>query len=269
MNADKQHPKLEDILGEDHITSNQSNDPAQQELADATRRMILQAGNESWDPADKEQLWAQIASGLIPVRFSYRRLLLRVAAALLLLGGLGTWLCWPHQQQNNLVQFALTQPVSENNGDTRLLLGKNAVVVKGHNSSLVYGNNQVTINADSTAQPTAAYNTLLVPYGRRSKVQLEDGTVVQLNAGSRLVYPSSFDKNKREVFLEGEAFFEVAPNAGAPFFVYTSNMETEVLGTSFNISAYKDDTRKSIVLVTGSVQLNLPQHMIFEKVPVS
>lgn len=104
-----------------------------------------------------------------------------------------------------------------------------------------------------------------MPYGRRSRLQLEDGTIVQLNAGSRLVYPAAFNGSKREVYLEGEAFFDIAPDAQHPFFVYASGIETEVLGTTFNISAYPDDPLQSVVLASGSVRVHLEKHGVFGK----
>jgi transmembrane sensor len=267
MKPGKKHLKLEDLLGNDQQPPPQSEDPAQQELAAAVQRMITKAGNESWDPADRASLWQEIAGNLVPQPFRHRYLFLKIAAAVLLLLAVGGWMFWS-RQQSALLQFARQQPLPENGTDTRLILGQNkSVVVKGKNSSLIYagGGAGVTINANGTAIPAESFNTLLVPYGRRSRVQLEDGSVVLLNAGSRLVYPASFQNNKREVYLEGEAFFDIAPNAQSPFFVYASGIETEVLGTTFNVCAYPDDVQQNLVLVTGSVRLHLPKKGLFGK----
>ncbi|MBS0028883.1 FecR family protein [Chitinophaga sp. 22321] len=267
MKFGKKQLKLEDLLGNDHVPPGQNDDPSQQELAAAVQQMIIGAGKEEWDPADKEALWQDIAVSLVPRQRSYRYLYMKVAAAVLLLVAVGGWLFWP-RQQSALVQFAQRQAPMAPSADTRLIPGQgNAVVVKGKNSSLIYSgnNNGITINEAHTEIPEAAFNTLMVPYGRRSRVQLEDGTVVLLNAGSRLVYPASFKENKREVYLEGEAFFDIAPNAQSPFFVYASGIETEVLGTSFNISAYPDDAQQSLVLATGSVRVRSQDHGLFGK----
>ena len=258
--------KLEDILGNDRVPPFKSEDPAQQELANAVQRVIRNAGNETWDPADKAALWQQIAPGLAPKPVIRRYLFLKAAAIALVLLSAGAWWLWP-RQQSALVQFARRQP-AETVTETRLTLGQNkSVVIKGKNSVLVYARNSVSINADSTAVPSSPYNTLLVPYGRRSRVQLEDGTIVQLNAGSRLVYPAVFTAGRREVYLEGEGFFDIAPDAQRPFFVYASGMETEVLGTTFNISAYPDDSLKTLVLASGSVRLHLEKHGLFGQQP--
>ena len=97
-------------------------------------------------------------------------------------------------------------------------------------------------------------NVLKIPYGKKLSVTLQDGTVVMLNSGSTLSYPASFSgKAKREVYLQGEAFFEVAKNPEQPFFVKTNTIYTQVYGTVFNVSAYTEDGVAEVVLVEGSV----------------
>ncbi|MAU16828.1 MAG: hypothetical protein CMH46_14970 [Muricauda sp.] len=102
-------------------------------------------------------------------------------------------------------------------------------------------------------------NTIRVPYGKNLSVTLQDGSVVMLNSGSSLTYPSSFEgMDHREVQLEGEAFFEVAKNPNQPFIVRTETMYTQVFGTVFNVSAYKEDGTSEVVLVEGSVGVGIP-----------
>lgn len=99
------------------------------------------------------------------------------------------------------------------------------------------------------------YNTLVVPYGKRSTLTLSDGSKVWLNSGSRLVYPAVFNSDKREVYLEGEAIFKVTHNSSQPFTVLSENQEIEVFGTVFNVSSYADDDDNFVVLKSGSVQV--------------
>ena len=99
------------------------------------------------------------------------------------------------------------------------------------------------------------YNTLIVPYGKRSQLQLADGSKVWLNSGSKLVYPVTFEGKRREVYIEGEAIFDVAHNAKQPFIVLSKDHEIEVLGTLFNVSNYLDDESISTTLKNGSVQI--------------
>ncbi|MCK0147645.1 FecR domain-containing protein [Arenibacter sp. F26102] len=100
------------------------------------------------------------------------------------------------------------------------------------------------------------YNTLRVPYGKRFELNLSDGSRVFMNAGSSLKYPVNFSKTgNRQVFLTGEAFFKVSKDNSRPFQVAAENLEIDVLGTEFNVSAYPEDLKTSVVLVEGSVQL--------------
>jgi transmembrane sensor len=93
------------------------------------------------------------------------------------------------------------------------------------------------------------------PRGEKSLVKLPDGSQVWLNANSRLVY-HSFSSKHRQVELKGEAFFNVAHNANAPFVVKTNECEVEVLGTSFNVMAYDEFGRQEITLLTGRVNVH-------------
>lgn len=106
------------------------------------------------------------------------------------------------------------------------------------------------------AEGKLVYNTLKIPYGRKFEVQLSDGTIVHLNAGTSLRYPVQFVKNQnRQVFLTGEAFFEVSKDKKHPFTVNTQEVNVEVLGTKFNVDTYTDNISSDIVLVEGKVSL--------------
>jgi ferric-dicitrate binding protein FerR (iron transport regulator) len=97
-------------------------------------------------------------------------------------------------------------------------------------------------------------HVLSVPYGKIFEVILADGSLVHLNSGSTLKYPSVFNKNEpRVVFLEGEAFFKVSKKLNTSFVVNTRTSTTKVFGTEFNVSSYLEDEKTEIVLVEGSV----------------
>jgi ferric-dicitrate binding protein FerR (iron transport regulator) len=93
------------------------------------------------------------------------------------------------------------------------------------------------------------------PAGSRSHIELGDGTKVWLNHGSKLKYPYRFEGDNRKVFLTGEAYFEVAHNAKAPFIVGTNRLDVKATGTAFNVSAYPDDDVVETTLVEGKVIL--------------
>jgi transmembrane sensor len=100
------------------------------------------------------------------------------------------------------------------------------------------------------------YNELKTPPGGGYNLQLADGTGVWLNAGSSIRFPVSFTEDTRQVYLEGEAYFEVSHD-GSPFIVSTEDMDVRVLGTSFNISAYADEPLYKTTLVEGKVSVEL------------
>ena len=88
-----------------------------------------------------------------------------------------------------------------------------------------------------------------------NEITLPDGSVVALNNNSKLVYPSEFDGETREVTIEGEAFFDVVPNAEKPFVINAGNARIKVLGTSFNVCAYPETETVEVVVATGKVQV--------------
>lgn len=90
--------------------------------------------------------------------------------------------------------------------------------------------------------------------GSRTSIQLADGTRVWLNAGSKLTYSKDFGKNDRSVTLSGEAFFDVAKQAGQPFVIHTTTMDIRVLGTQFNVRSYPEDKTTEASLITGSIE---------------
>lgn len=104
------------------------------------------------------------------------------------------------------------------------------------------------------------YNELTVPYGKNFELVLSDGSHIYLNAGSRLRYPIQFPIGKpRNVFLDGEAFFDVATDSTrSPFTVVTDMLNTQVYGTRFNVSSYKDENNTFTVLEEGSVGVYHP-----------
>ena len=102
-----------------------------------------------------------------------------------------------------------------------------------------------------------------VPMGSQSKVILPDRSVVWVNAGSSLRYCKDFGKQKREIELEGEAYFEVARDTQKPFVVKSEALSVRVLGTRFNVKAYKEDNTVDVSLVSGKVNVRLknnPHH---------
>nr|WP_319997979.1 FecR domain-containing protein [uncultured Draconibacterium sp.] len=109
------------------------------------------------------------------------------------------------------------------------------------------------------------YNSLVTPRSKVYNLVLADGTKVWLNASSAIKYPVSFTGDIRKVYLTGEAYFEVAHDKTKPFIVSTSEMDVEVLGTSFNVMAYPEDQTVETTLVSGQVKVETENNeMILE-----
>ena len=144
-------------------------------------------------------------------------------------------------------------------GSVLILPNGNSIPLKKAESTLDYTkpdeivlNNESVIKSAKENENSSDYQ-LIVPYGNRCKVTLSDNSVVWLNAGSQLIYPTKFSNHRREVALEGEAFFEVSKNKDLPFVVKTSKIEIKVFGTKFNVIDFPDENTIQTVLSEGSV----------------
>jgi hypothetical protein len=140
--------------------------------------------------------------------------------------------------------------VISENGDRKVydVNGKIVGVQKGN--QLNY-----TQKKDKTLEKLV-YNELTIPYGKRFDLVLSDGTKVKLNSGTSIKYPVQFiEGENRQVFINGEAYFDVVKDKNHPFIVNANNINVEVLGTEFNMSFYPEDKDISTVLVEGSVEL--------------
>lgn len=115
------------------------------------------------------------------------------------------------------------------------------------------------------SQEQVLMQTISSRQGMVTQFDLADGTKVWLNSGSQLQFPSRFSDHKREVMLKGEAFFEVTKNEKQPFRVNANELKVEVLGTSFNVVSFDDDTLSEVVLVTGKVALSSENGQIIKK----
>ena len=129
-------------------------------------------------------------------------------------------------------------------------------VVEQNGKKIVIGAQGVNYEVDSQESGIVTkniYNSLEIPRGGEYSLTLADGTRVWMNADSKLKYPISFVEDRRVVYLEGEAYFEVAKNASKPFIVSTLSGDITVLGTHFNVKSYSDESAIYTTLVEGSV----------------
>jgi len=116
-------------------------------------------------------------------------------------------------------------------------------------------NETVPVNVSNLKEAKEVMSQVIIPYGKRSEITLSDGTRIWLNSGSNLSYPPVFNGDTREVYLTGEAFFDVQTDPSKPFFVVTNDIRLKVLGTRFNVSSYENDPITHAVLLEGSVSV--------------
>ncbi|NLZ46180.1 MAG: DUF4974 domain-containing protein [Clostridiales bacterium] len=192
--------------------------------------------------------------------------LMKYAAVAILFFAIGALLFY---QKNNFNPQFYTQEITEpvHSDEARLIRpGGENIILSGPNSRIEHHRDgQVIVNENVVGSSlpqntvTPEMNQLVIPYGKTSEVTLPDGTRVFLNAGSRLIYPDFFSDKYREVFLTGEAFFDVKHDEKQPFMVQTTDIRMWVLGTQFNVSAYPTDNTIETVLLEGSVAIEKPK----------
>lgn len=142
--------------------------------------------------------------------------------------------------------------------DIQLIVSQKEVILVKKGSTVTYSQSGTVSVGEEEISHTATedlYDQIVVPKGKFTRLVLADGSSLHINAGTKVVYPKRFEKNRREIFVDGEIFIDVKRDESAPFFVKTARFEVEVLGTAFNVSAYKEDDYGEVVLLRGAVNL--------------
>ncbi|WP_020529867.1 FecR family protein [Flexithrix dorotheae] len=124
--------------------------------------------------------------------------------------------------------------------------------------SLLYFTRNVQDSGKNLAEAELSEPKIIEKFARRGQkntIVLKDGSKIKLNSGSKIEFPENFGEKTREVFLEGEAFFDVEHDATRPFIVNSGGVRTKVLGTSFNIKNSKTHNKVEVALVTGKVEV--------------
>ncbi|SMC37102.1 FecR family protein [Pedobacter africanus] len=241
----KNNYKAEDFLsggipeGKEHLVSD-----SERELGEEIKAAVKNAGGEKLTALEAAGLWERIEqeAAAKPKRHTWK-LYLQAAAVLFAVLGIGMWQYQQHTPTHKLMEFA-AQNVTR----------KSAVL----NKTAIKGQLQAsgTVNEEENIITTNDFNTLVVGDAQRSVIKLPDGTKVWLNSGSRLIYPVVFSGDSREVYLEGEAYFDVTHDKAHPFYVRAGNMDIKVLGTEFYVSSDAKSEKNYAVLVKGSISFS-------------
>lgn len=195
---------------------------------------------------------------------SYLRMF-QVAASIILLLASG-WLAYVVVTAEDYQRLSDAKPIQVKEGQIELVLssGERVLLDKKGESNIKEGEGEIQkkdglvnyLAFEAKKQKYTQYNTINVPRGSDFKLVLSDSTIVWLNAESSITYPIQFAGNIRKVSITGEAYFDVTPNKSKPFVVYSGNTKVKVLGTEFNINAYKGDAGIFTTLIEGSVAVD-------------
>lgn len=216
---------------------------------------------------DCDKAWHQVSPPPAP-RLSAGKRALRYAAILALPLLIGTYLIYQDRQP------ALEEDVVVKPGNAMAVLvspsGQRLVFSDTEETRIENGSGVININSDngivsdsivkmagiSPDNEQVDYLTLVVPRGGYICYALPDGSKVWLNSQSKLRFPIAFPKGKREVELEGEAYFQVSKDERRPFIVHTGDYDVRVTGTEFNVRSY-DHGETATTLVSGGVQVEM------------
>lgn len=131
--------------------------------------------------------------------------------------------------------------------------------------SISKSGNSLIVGLADNKPASVALNSLTTPRARQQQLVLPDGTHIWLNAESSIRFPAAFTGKTREVKITGEAYFEVAKDAGKPFIVHAQKTSVEVLGTHFNVMAYDNEPAIQTTLLEGAVKVNVGQQHLLLK----
>ncbi len=216
---------------------------------------------------DKAKAWTSLDKKLFAskvIKMNARKLLRYAAVLIPFIMLVSGSIYWWNEQLNSLAKIDEIIKPWEQKATLTLANGKTLNLQNKINTTVEEGGAQLnnlkdvltyTSNKEIKELEALVYNTLVTPKGGNYQLTMSDGTEVWLNANTSIRYPVVFTDSTREVFLNGEAFFDVQHD-GKAFIVNTSEANVRVLGTSFNVSAYDNEPYTSTTLVDGSVKLS-------------
>lgn len=229
----------------------------------AAKKQFLAFANQQVPLTDQEkkELWEAILEKNSKLQKSSNFSYISIAAAcigIILISSILLKNLMNNDKAADISVFAAAQKtVAKDCNQTQLILSKTkTILLNEEEAKISYNSANIQINQESISKSQfVGYNQLIVPHGKRSYLTFSDGTKVWVNSGTRLVYPAEFAKDKREIYVDGEIYIEVFKDKNRPLIVKTKNMDVRVLGTKFNVMAYESDDQQSVVLLSGSVQV--------------
>lgn len=183
--------------------------------------------------------------------------------------------------EDNIMQYVANveagQPENNKSSEIQLIMNGHDVIHIKDTALVSYssqGNVKLTSSKTGTERTISdvvkkedKFDRIVVPKGKYARLALADGSQMHINAGTTVVYPKKFTGNKRIIYVDGEIFINVTPDKEKPFIVKTHNFDIRVLGTSFNVNAYKSEDIAEVVLVEGAVKIKNKEEKNFKLSP--
>ena len=232
-----------------------------QKTSDAYKRACFNAMIDKARKCNSHVLESPVSSSSVSLRRRWMMSVASVAAVFLLCLGAYHWLTSVQRTYTARNSIALEMDSLYHSKQVKVFLnGKQVVGLNKNNASIKVGEDgAVSVDDQLVADSRSgnvSVNQIVVPYGKRSKLFLPDGSTLWINSGSLISYASNFSTN-RILNVQGEVYLEVKKDVAHPFVVKTNRLEVTVLGTSFNVTDYASDSESAVVLVRGSVDVNI------------
>lgn len=242
------------------------------ENAELRKELIRLAAIESSDLlVDEQKMWSRIEmyKDIGKNKRSVFRNLYRCAAAAILfisVGG-GIWFLSDRLKSKSDAEIIPVMDIEPGKNRASLILSNGKQIDLSEtitDTTMRQSGTTIIVDASKTVsyqqtemnQDSNVFNTIIVPRGGEYRLILADGTSIWLNSDSELKFPVAFPGCQRKVYLNGEAYFQVAKDADKPFVVEVNSMNVEVLGTEFNINAYPSEYTIRTTLVNGKVKVS-------------
>ena len=219
-------------------------------------------------PDTQERVWERITPALVNRKERLYLWGMRIVAIIIVL--IGVFFAWQIRQAPTEKFIPVAEVVKIESGSPKAILVMNAgepIELKEGESRQVADVFGVKVIQDSTgglrfedregAEEEIGKSSVIVPEKGEYFVILSDGTKVWINSDSELEFPNRFGEDIREVKLKGEAYFEVTSDSRKPFYVLAGETKVHVLGTAFNVSAYREDRQTEVALLRGKVSFDV------------
>jgi ferric-dicitrate binding protein FerR (iron transport regulator) len=238
---------------------------------------LLQPSRRNLTQEEKDLMWMNVQKRCADGKTARRRRIIWISSAAAACIALATVLSGLYfrtsEKQKTVAGNAMENTVrpDTDGNDIQIILADNekivlkeqtAEIIHNRSGEIITGSETDVLPENNDAPPKksgkqTAYNQVIVPKGKRSTLTLSDGSKLFLNACSRIVYPAVFAGNRREIYIEGEVYAQVKPDVKRPFILKTRQIEIQVTGTSFNVTAYDGAASQEVVLVEGSVSVKV------------